>query len=214
VLRPNWIIVERSGKALPKAVQDAALLFEEQALKALSAHVVHPDMTREPAVRLLDAIEDPDSELESTFCGLLDKIGVDPPGDHDEGLYCTQGAPFGGEGLPRSDSLDHYYPVSVPKPDYAYGYNDSVFNVNQQVKAQSRLYEPYTSLYWPFLIIEANSQAMGKNCFKLRINAQLVVLSASMRSQHCWTERILHQTHPDDLSLELRLKWTHLNCAE
>lgn len=115
---------------------------------------------------MIDTLYTLEAGPEGEFCKLLSESHVIPLGDKDKGLYCTRGLPFKSNGLPRSDYPDCYCPVCAPKPDYAYGYNDRALDSRQQAKAQSPIYEPYTELYWPFLITEAKSQAMGKTCFQ------------------------------------------------
>ena len=142
VLRPNGVIFERSAKALPEWFQDVLQRCDQEAPHDTQHADKYPKvMTHEQTARLIDGLECSEAEPEGRFCKLLSKEVVFPTGDQVRGLCCVEGMPWKADGFPRTCFTDRYSARSAPKPYYAYGYNDSAFNKQQQAGAQSPLYE-------------------------------------------------------------------------
>lgn len=162
VLRPNGIMFERPHFALPDHVKNALHQFREHGVPQSPSDTAFTPMSLEEAERFIEMLYTSEAGPEEGFTSLLCGNLILPPGDQIDGLTRVPGQLFKSDGLPRSRFPDKIYPVSTPKPDYAYGYTGRVLDHDQHAEAQSFIYKPYTDLYWPFLIVEAESQAMNR----------------------------------------------------
>lgn len=89
-----------------------------------------------------------------------------PPGNQRGGLYKTDGTPFNKAALPRSTEPD-VPTISQPFPDQAYGYSLAIFpSVSEAMKWETSTYQLAGGLFFPFLVIEAKSQSMGRNLWQ------------------------------------------------
>ena len=128
-------------------------------------------MTLAEATNTRQIIWKNDSVVEKKFLQHLQYPGPFPATEegqspYQDKMFCAEGQEFHKEAVPASGRL--FVPkVSVPFPDYAYGYSREAFDpIQAAFLAQSRIYKLATDLMCPFFIIEGKSQSHGGNCWQ------------------------------------------------
>lgn len=161
VLLPNGVIFRQPRCTLPHKVKDAKRQCEE-----CEPCAKFKAITSDEAEDLLANLDTEETAPKAALSIAL-RTGHIFPAKHwyDDQSIC-EGQLFHQNGLPRNPCPDKFQRISAPKPDYAYGYQSSAFSADQLAAAQSFLYKPCMAIYWPFLVIDVQSQSMGKNCFQ------------------------------------------------